>query len=105
MCNTWHKISKTSVQMIPQKYQTFQVVGNLKFENYLMHLNVVFKCQAIWEFTIETQDTIQTHFVKVGSFLVIPKKTLDRSRAREIKNEAIEVGADIKLIGLLSTST
>lgn len=43
--------------------------------------------------------------MKVGSFLVIPKKTLDRQRAREIKSEAIEVGTEIKLTGILSSNT
>lgn len=45
--------------MIPSNFETFSVVGNIKFDNYLLHLNVVFNCKAIWEFTVETQESIQ----------------------------------------------
>jgi len=44
-------------------------------------------------------------FINVGKFLIIPKRSADRNKAREISDEMIDEGSEPKLTGILSSKT
>ena len=76
---------------------TFQSSGNLIFAKYLMHINVAIKFKAVWTIALETSQTIETKIVKLAEFIVIPKRTIDPNRVKELQNEIISEGKEPNL--------
>lgn len=68
-----------------------------------MHLNVAIRFKAVWELQVETASSVQTRSIKVASFIVIPKRTADRNKTKELSDELIGEGTSPHLSGILSS--
>ena len=47
-------------------------------------MNVAIKFKALWTIALETNQTIETKIIKLAEFIVIPRRTIDPNRVKEL---------------------